>query len=70
MIQTLTAQGRMSRWVLTALPVGLLLAISAINPGYVQPLFESTGGRFALFFAGAMVAAGSLLIKRIVNIKV
>jgi tight adherence protein B len=48
MIQTLTAQGRMSRWVLTALPVGLLLAISAINPGYVQPLFESTGGRFAL----------------------
>jgi tight adherence protein B len=70
MIQTLTAQGRMSRWVLTALPVGLLLAISAINPGYVQPLFESTGGRFALFLAGAMVTAGSLLIKRIVNIKV
>jgi tight adherence protein B len=70
MIQTLTAQGRMSRWVLTALPVGLLLAISAINPGYVQPLFESTGGRFALFLAAAMVTAGSLLIKRIVNIKV
>jgi tight adherence protein B len=70
MIQTLTAQGRMSRWVLTALPVGLLLAISTINPGYVQPLFESTGGRFALFLAAAMVTAGSLLIKRIVNIKV
>ena len=70
MIQTLTAQGRMSRWVLTALPVGLLLAISAVNPGYVRPLFASSGGRIALFLAAALIVTGSLIIKRIVNIKV
>jgi tight adherence protein B len=70
MVQTLTAQGRMSRWVLTALPIGLLLAISVVNPTYIQPLFGSSGGRFALLLAGAMIVAGSLLIKRIVNIKV
>ena len=70
MIQTLTAQGRMSRWILTALPVALLLAISAVNPGYVRPLFQSSGGRIALFLAAALIVTGSLLIKRIVNIKV
>src|SRR5215210_5640249 len=70
MVQTLTAQGRMSRWIVTALPIGLLLAISAINPDYTRPLFSSTGGRLALMVAGLMLVAGSLVIKKIVNIKV
>jgi tight adherence protein B len=70
MIRTLTAQGRMSRWIVSALPVALLLMISAINPQYVQPLFASTGGRLALLVAGSLVVTGSLVIKRIVNIKV
>jgi tight adherence protein B len=70
MVQTLTAQGRMSRWIVTALPIGLLIAISVINPDYTKPLFEATGGRVALMLAGVMLVAGSLVIKKIVNIKV
>jgi tight adherence protein B len=70
MIKTLTAQGRMSRWIVSALPVALLVLISVINPEYTQPLFASTGGRLALLFAALMVVSGSLVIKRIVNIKV
>jgi tight adherence protein B len=70
MVQTLTAQGRMSRWIVSALPVVLLVAISIINPEYIQPLFRSTGGRLALMLAAAMLVAGSLVIKKIVNIKV
>ena len=70
MVQTLTAQGRMSRWIVSALPVALLIAISVINPEYMKPLFASTGGRVALMFAALMLVAGSLVIKKIVNIKV
>jgi tight adherence protein B len=70
MVQTLTAQGRMSRWIVSALPVGLLAVITVLNPGYTQPLFTSTGGRLALLFAAVMVTAGSYVIKRIVDIKV
>jgi tight adherence protein B len=70
LVQTLTAQGRMSRWVLTAIPIVLLLAISAINPEYVAPLFSETVGRVLLGVAAAMVTAGSLIIGKIVNIKV
>ena len=70
MVHTLTAQGRMSRWVLTALPCGLLALLTAINPGYMQPLYVTTIGRVLLGVAAGMVCAGSLVIKRIVDIKV
>ena len=70
LVKTLTAQGRMARWILSLLPAFLLCVISLLNPGYVRPLFASTGGRLGLMLAAAMVVAGSLVIKRIVNIKV
>jgi tight adherence protein B len=70
LVQTLTAQGRMSRWVLTAIPLVLLLAISALNPAYVAPLYTETLGRLLLSVATVMVVAGSLVIGKIVNIKV
>jgi tight adherence protein B len=69
-VQTLTAQGRMSRWVLTALPLFLLLVITVINPGYMSVMYDSTGGRVVLVISGISVICGSFVIKRIVNIKV
>jgi Flp pilus assembly protein TadB len=69
-VRTLTAQGRMSRWVVSALPLFLLLVISLINPGYMHALYGNGAGRVALVFAAVMVVAGSFVIKRIVNIKV
>ena len=69
-VSTLTAQGRMSRWVLTFLPVGLLLIISVINPGYMHVMYQSTVGRVLLLMASISIVCGSLVIKRIVNIKV
>jgi len=60
----------MSRWVVSALPVGLLLIITAINPQYMKPLFEHPIGRLLLVAAAVLVVGGSLVIKRIVNIKV
>jgi tight adherence protein B len=69
-VQTLTAQGRMSRWVLTALPLFLLLVITVINPGYMSVMYDSTGGRVVLIISGISVICGSFVIKRIVNIKV
>jgi tight adherence protein B len=70
LVQTLTAQGRLSRWIVSALPVVLLVAISIISPGYSDPLFTTTGGRIALLFSAVMVVLGSYVIKRIVDIKV
>jgi tight adherence protein B len=70
LVRTLTAQGRMSRWVLTGLPIGLLLLIAVLNPGYLHPLLHTGFGKFLLVIGGVMVTTGSLIIKRIVEIEV
>jgi tight adherence protein B len=70
LISSLTAQGRMSRWIVTGLPVFLIIAISAINPGYMTPLFGTATGNAMLVLAVILITTGSLIIKRIVNIKV
>jgi len=70
LVRTLTAQGRMARWILTSLPVFLALFLTLLNPHYMSPLFSSNGGQIALVFAGLSITAGSYVIKRIVDIKV
>jgi tight adherence protein B len=70
LVKTLTAQGRMSRWVVSALPVVLLGVITAINPGYMEPLYNTGTGKGLLVAAGLFVVFGSIVIGRIVNIKV
>jgi tight adherence protein B len=70
LVKTLTAAGRMSRWVVSFLPLVLLLAIWILSPSYLQPLFSHTSGRVLFVFATLLVVCGSLVIKRIVDIKV
>jgi tight adherence protein B len=68
LIRTLTAQGRMSRWIVSLLPVGLFAAIFVINREYLSPLWETGGGIVAMVGATLMVVLGSYIIKRIVEI--
>ena len=70
LIKTLTAQGRMARWILTLLPVFLAIVLTLLNPSYMRPLFATTPGQVLVAVATVMVVTGSLVIKRIVNIKV
>jgi len=70
LILTLTAQGRMARWILTALPIGLAAFLWLMQPEIMNPFLESTLGQVALLVAALMVAAGSVLIQRIVDIEV
>jgi tight adherence protein B len=68
--RTMTAQGRMARWILTMLPVGLFILLLMINKEYLSPLWETTYGIMALVISLIMVIIGSQIIKRIVDIKV
>ena len=60
----------MARWVVSLLPVGLLLVISLVNPTYMKPLFTHTSGRLMIAVGAMMIVIGSLVIKKIVNIKI
>ena len=70
LVRTLTAQGRMARWIVSGLPIFLLVVITILSPDYVSPLYEKTAGRILLAVASALVIAGSLVIKKIINIKI
>jgi tight adherence protein B len=70
LIQTLSMQGRMSRWIVTALPIGIILVLQLENPHYLHPLLASTGGKIVFALAGLWAVAGSFVIKRIVEIEV
>jgi tight adherence protein B len=70
LVQTLTAQGRLSRWIVSLLPVGLLLVILVLNSSYLHPLFHKPAGRFMLVGAAVLVALGSWVIGKIVDIEV
>jgi len=70
LLRTLTAQGRMARWILTALPIFVAVLLTLIQPDVMRPLYTTTAGHVAIVIAGLMVAAGSLVIQRIVDIEV
>ncbi|MBA2517350.1 MAG: type II secretion system F family protein [Solirubrobacterales bacterium] len=70
MVKALTAQGRLSRWVVSALPLILLLVISVLNPVYMEPMFTTALGLVMLGFAGVTMFMGSFVIGKIVNFDV
>jgi len=69
-IRALTAQQRMARWVLTGLPIALLVALTVINPGYINPLFEEPGGRIMLILGVLGILTGGLVMKKMTDIEV
>jgi len=70
MVQALTAEGRLSGWVLLALPVLVFFVVMGLNPDYAGTLIHDSTGRMLLIAAVAMMLMGMAMIKKIVNIKV
>jgi tight adherence protein B len=76
-IRTLTAQQRLSGYVVGFLPIGLAGFLFVAAPGFMSPMFdkppEALGlplGVVILFFGGFMMFIGFMLIRRIVDIEV
>ena len=70
LVRTLTAQGRMARWILTGMPIFLAGFLWLVHADAMANFFSSRGGQVALVLAAAMVAAGSVVIQKIVDIDV
>ena len=69
-VKALTAEGRMSGWVLSALPVLVFFIAKALNPEYVDILLYEPNGQAMLGAAVMLQIMGMLMIKKIVNIKI
>lgn len=70
LVQVLTAQARISRWILTSLPIFLLLVLSFTGGDYLDPLLHNTLGQFMLVLGAVLVFIGSFWIKKIAEVDV
>jgi len=69
LVRGLTAEGRLSGWVLFALPFLVFFATMILNPNYTEVLFRDPRGQLMLIVAGGMQLMGIAMIRWIVNIK-
>ncbi|MGO9777617.1 MAG: type II secretion system F family protein [Terracidiphilus sp.] len=65
-----TAQGRMTGWILTLLPVLLGIALYFINPDMMSLLWKTPTGIKMLWTSFGMLVVGGLIIRHIVNMDV
>jgi tight adherence protein B len=70
LIRTLTAQGRLARWILSGLPPVAGLVFFLVDPVAIRPMIESGVGQAGLVLAAFLVVTGSLVIQKIIDIKV
>ena len=69
-LRVYTAQGRMSGYVLAAMPIIVGLGLFALDRSYMETLFENPVGRIFLIFAFTMQIIGYLWIRKIVDIDI
>jgi tight adherence protein B len=69
-IGTLTAQGRMSGYLVAFLPIAIAVALNFINPAFMAPLFTQLIGQILIGVGITMMAIGFFAIMKITDIKV
>lgn len=69
-IGVLTAQGKMQAWVMGALPIVLLAALSQIDPVSVELMFLSQTGQLLLGAVVLLECVGVFWLRRILAIEV
>ncbi len=67
-VQALTAEGRMSAWILSILPFVVAAALSAIRPEYVGVLITEPVGQKLILLALCLWFLGIVVIKKIIRV--
>ena len=69
-VRTRTAQGRLTGWILSILPLVLGVLLYMINPKVMSVLWTREVGVKLLYAAAGMMVIGALIIRKIVNMEV
>lgn len=69
-IKLATAQKRMEATMLTFMPIGLVVILMVLNPGYMQPMYETTLGTILLFIAIIMLIVNYFIGRKVTNIDI
>jgi tight adherence protein B len=69
-LKTLTAQSRISAWVLCSMPIFIALMMTVLNPEYMSVLWNDPRGQKLIAIALTMQLMGMLMVRKIINIKI
>ena len=69
-VRVLSAEGRMSAWVLGLMPFCMLVFMTLINPKYISVLWTDPAGLKMLWISATMIFIGVLWIRRVIRIRV
>ncbi len=68
-IRGLTAMGRMAAYTLIGLPFFIALAVTALNPTFMAPLYHTSTGHELIITGLVLMTIGSLMLKKIVSFR-
>jgi tight adherence protein B len=69
-VRVLSAEGRLSAWILASLPFVMMGVMMLVNRGYVSTLWTHPLGIRMLWVGTVMIILGGLWTRRIVRIRV
>lgn len=69
-VKTLSAEGRMSAWILGGLPIGFFIYLMLLRPEYLAPMLDQTLGLLMLGAAGVLMVLGVVTMKQMVKVEV
>jgi tight adherence protein B len=69
-VRVLSAEGRMSAWILGALPFAVALGMAVLNPKYLSLLWTDPIGARLLWIAAGMIVFGVLWLRKVIHIHV
>ena len=69
-VKVLSAEGRLSGWILGGLPVVFFLYLAIANPSYLHPLWSTPLGIAMLLLAMILLAVGAFWLTRVIKVEV
>ncbi len=69
-IKTLSAESRLSAWILILVPFVVFLMLNIIDPEFIDPLINDPRGVELIMYGIGGITLGALWIKKIINIEV
>lgn len=69
-VKSLSAEGKMSAWILGLLPVGVFAFLLMSNPVYFEPMFSSLMGWVMLGGAGVSMAIAAVWMRNLIRMEV
>jgi tight adherence protein B len=69
-LRVYTAQGRLTGWILAAMPFLMFVLLNIVNPDYMRILITDPAGRTLIYVGIVLMVVGGWVISKVIDIKV